>query len=127
MTTTRPEHTELYVVEADTHEWPPMVAAARALEHEGNDAAAVEEFGGDLVIEILSPSTADRDLGYKHDLYGRHGVLEYWVVDPMTKTGAVHRQQDGELELTGAFGRRDTLRTPLLKGLALQLDDIFPA
>ena len=81
----------------------------------------------DLVIEILSPSTADRDLGCKHDLYGRHGVLEYWAVDPMTKTVAVHRQQDGELELTGAFGRRDTLCTPLLKGLELQLDDIFPA
>ena len=50
MTTTRPEHTELYVVEADAHEWPPMVAAARALEHEGNDAAAVEELGGEVLV-----------------------------------------------------------------------------
>ena len=81
----------------------------------------------DLVIEILSPSTADRDLGYKHELYGRHGVLEYWVLDPMAKTVAVHRQRDGELELTDTFGRGDTLRTPLLKGLELQLDDVFPA
>ena len=102
---------------------PDLLFISRAREHTLTD----ENVRGapDLVIEILSPSTADRDLGYKHDLYGRHGVLEYWVVDPMTK--AVHRQQDGELELTGAFGRRDTLRTPLLKGLELQLDDIFPA
>ena len=35
----------------------------------------------DLVIEILSPATADRDRGYKHALYGRHGVMEYWLVD----------------------------------------------
>ena len=34
---------------------------------------------------------------------------------------------DGVLELTDTFGRPDTLRTPLLKGLELQLDNVFPA
>ena len=78
------------------------------------------------MIEILSPSTADRDLGsWKHDLYGRHGVLEYWIVDPMAETVAVHRQGNGRLELADTFGRRDTLRTALLNGLQLKLDDIF--
>lgn len=36
----------------------------------------------DLVIEILSPSTAARDRGLKRKLYSRHGVAEYWIVDP---------------------------------------------
>ena len=36
----------------------------------------------DLVIEILSASTAERDRGIKRDLYERHGVAEYWIVDP---------------------------------------------
>ena len=44
----------------------------------------------------------------------------------MAETVAVHRQRDGVLELTDTFGRRDTLRTPLLKDLELQLDDVFP-
>ena len=79
----------------------------------------------DLVIEILSPSTADRDLGYKRDLYGRHGVLEYWIVDPVAETVAVHRQGDGRLELAETLGREDTLRTALLDGLQLKLDDAF--
>ena len=79
----------------------------------------------DLVIEILSPSTAERDLGYKHELYGRHGVLEYWIVDPMAETVAVHRQGDGRLELAETLGRGDTLRTALLEGLQLQIDDVF--
>ncbi len=36
----------------------------------------------DLVVEILSPSTAHRDRRIKLDLYRRRGVPEYWIVDP---------------------------------------------
>ena len=102
---------------------PDLLFISRAREHTLTD----ENVRGapDLVIEILSPSTADRDLGYKHELYGRHGVLEYWVVDPMGETVSVHRQRDGRLELAETFGRRDTLQTALLEGLQLKLDDIF--
>jgi Uma2 family endonuclease len=40
----------------------------------------------DLVIEILSPSTAWKDRGEKLALYERAGVKEYWIVDPQKKT-----------------------------------------
>ncbi len=83
---------------------PDLLFISRAREH----TLTEENVRGapDLVIEILSPSTADRDLGYKHELYGRHGVLEYWIVDPMGETIAVHRQRDGRLELAETLGRR---------------------
>ena len=47
-----------------------------------------EEIKGapDLVIEILSPATAERDRTYKKVLYARYGVSEYWIVDPGKKT-----------------------------------------
>lgn len=40
----------------------------------------------DLVIEILSPSTAKYDLEEKKDVYERSGVKEYWIIDPATKS-----------------------------------------
>ena len=36
----------------------------------------------DLVIEILSPSTALKDRNQKFNLYKNYGVREYWIVDP---------------------------------------------
>ena len=102
---------------------PDLLFISRAREHTLTDDNV--RGAPDLVIEILSPSTADRDLGYKHDLYGRHGVLEYWIVDPMAESVAVHRQCDGRFELAETLGRQGTLRTALLDGLQRELDDIF--
>ena len=81
----------------------------------------------DLVIEILSPSTADKDRGIKRELYSRHGVREYWLIDPLAETVSIHLQQAGRLALTRTCGRRDTLRSPLLAGLELRVDDVFPS
>ena len=43
----------------------------------------------DLVVEILSPASAERDRTVKLDLYARHGVKEYWMVDPDARTVTV--------------------------------------
>lgn len=45
----------------------------------------------DLVVEILSPSTAPRDRGIKRERYALHGVPEYWIVDAAARTVEVHR------------------------------------
>ena len=102
---------------------PDLLFISRAREHTITDESV--RGAPDLVIEILSASTADRDVGYKRDLYSRHGVLEYWIVDPMAETVAVHRQRDGRLELAGTFGRRDSLATALIEGMRLEVGDIF--
>lgn len=36
----------------------------------------------DLVVEVLSKSTAKHDRGVKFEDYAAHGVGEYWLVDP---------------------------------------------
>ena len=79
----------------------------------------------DLVIEILSPSSAERDRGYKRALYAKHGVAEYWLVDPASETVWVHRLRNGDLAVAHTFAGGHTLRSPLLPGFALEVDDVF--
>ena len=79
----------------------------------------------DLVVEILSPATAERDRGYKRALYAKHGVAEYWLVDPAAETVWIHCPRGGALVVARTFGRGDVLRSPLLEGFALAVDDIF--
>ena len=57
----------------------------------------------DLVVEILSPSTAHRDRGIKLDLYARSGVRQYWIVDPVEDVVDVWRFGDnpGHERLSG--------------------------
>ncbi len=45
----------------------------------------------DLVVEVLSASTAANDRGIKFDDYAAHGVAEYWIVDPDTDTVEQYR------------------------------------
>jgi Uma2 family endonuclease len=58
----------------------------------------------DLVIEILSPLTARRDKNKKFLLYEKHGVREYWLVDPLAQYIEVWRLEDGKFVPKGVFG-----------------------
>ncbi|MFW6388175.1 MAG: Uma2 family endonuclease [bacterium] len=51
----------------------------------------------DLVVEVLSPRTAERDVGPKFAEYEQHGVDEYWVLDPETLAHRFYRRDGEEL------------------------------
>ena len=50
----------------------------------------------DLAVEVLSPSTAQRDRSVKKSLYERNGVREYWIIDPKNKSVEVYHLVDGK-------------------------------
>lgn len=80
----------------------------------------------DLVIEVLSPSTGLRDHKVKRDLYERHGVSEYLLLEPEARfaerftLGSDARYGRSEL-----FGPADVLALTSLGGLELRLADVF--
>ena len=83
----------------------------------------------DLVVEVLSPSTATRDRGIKLERYRFYGVAEYWVVDPDERTIEVWDLAGGASE-PAVHGEEETFRwTPLGAGTTLEvaLADLFRA
>ena len=57
----------------------------------------------DLVVEVLSPSTAKNDRGYKKGVYESSGVPEYWIVEPSNKSIEVYLLQDGRYVLDNIY------------------------
>lgn len=53
----------------------------------------------DLVVEVLSPSTAKNDRGHKKDVYESCGVGEYWIVNPADKTLEQYLLNEGKYVL----------------------------
>lgn len=96
----------------------------------------------DLVVEVLSPSTARYDRGRKKDVYAQCGVREYWIVSPGDRTVEQYFLENGQLVLHETYGlepevilnkmsqeERDAIPTEftcsLFDDLTIQIADIF--
>ena len=79
----------------------------------------------DLIVEILSPSSARWDWGHKRELYARHGVREYWIVDPTNHLVTVMELQDGKLEIDQTVIADKTAHSSALEGFEIDLAEIF--
>jgi len=79
----------------------------------------------DLVIEIISESTAYNDLVRKKKLYARFGVREYWIVDPGEKNVDAYQIKDMTFKHSRTFTQKDKLKSQILEGLSINLVDIF--
>jgi Uma2 family endonuclease len=80
----------------------------------------------DLVVEIISPSTAKRDITTKYELYQRHGVKEYWLMYPNDRTLLVYRlSEDGRYAPPEVFGDGDSVPVPLLGELEIDMGKVF--
>jgi len=89
----------------------------------------VVEGAPDLVAEVLSPSTERRDRGLKPEMYARHGIGEYWIVDDEAGAVEIHRREPGGRNYGAPVVLREgeAATTPLLPRLALDLTALFGA
>ena len=78
----------------------------------------------DMVVEILSKSTAQYDRVTKFNLYQNAGVREYWIVDPESRTIAAHILENGRYLVT-AYGDKGVAPVYVLEGCEIVLEDVF--
>ncbi len=80
----------------------------------------------DLVVEILSPATAERDRSLKTKLYARFGVRELWIADPEAKTIEVLVNTREGFRRETLFTSGQVLRSTLLfPRLEISIDQVF--
>ena len=81
----------------------------------------------DLVVEILSESTRRTDEIIKRKLYEKHGVTEYWIIDPEIDTMKVFRLADKAYSqaIQLSLEAQDLLTSPLFPGWELPLQELF--
>ena len=80
----------------------------------------------DVVFEILSPSTAHRDLDDKFHLYEKAGVKEYIIADPHNRVMLAHRTDaDGKFSWKKVYGADDVLEFGLFPDLKIPLSSVW--
>ena len=129
--------TDLYLTEDDRYVPDGMIVCdPDKIQKDGVHGAP------DLVVEVLSPSTARYDRGHKKDVYEKCGVKEYWIVSPADKVVEQYVLRDGKFVLHDTFAvfpdwmlekmkpeERDAVQTEfkcsLYDDLSIRLEDIF--
>ena len=79
----------------------------------------------DLVVEVLSPSTAYYDLKHKKSIYEKNGVKEYWIVDPIDKTIEIFELHNGKFISTGELSKNEIAKSKLISEMEVGLDIVF--
>jgi Uma2 family endonuclease len=80
----------------------------------------------DLVVEILSPTTARYDRVVKFQKYLEAGVREYWMVSPEEKTVQVHILNNDQY-VTKTYGETSDVPVTVLPGCVIALPLVFRA
>ena len=79
----------------------------------------------DVVIEILSKSTAGNDRGAKKDNYEKYGVREYWLVDPQNKSVEVYALMEERYKLVSYVVETGVVKSSVLEGFELNIEPVF--
>ena len=78
----------------------------------------------DMVVEVLSPSTKNKDMELKWKKYQEAGVQEYWIVDPDYRYITVNILDKGQYKSL-QYIAGDTISVSVLDGCEVNLQSVF--
>ncbi len=108
---------------SDTAVQPDLIFVSNA-----NAGIILEEYiagAPDLVVEVLSPSTAAHDRATKLALYAEAGVPEVWFIDPQAKTVEILKLQGRKYLVDSILAKDQSLTSSLFPRWELPLKDLF--
>ncbi len=79
----------------------------------------------DLVVEVLSPSSAYYDLRTKFRVYEQSGVQEYWIVDLERKSVEVFSNSGKKFNLKQEVEGEGAVESLLLSGFSVAVDELI--
>jgi Uma2 family endonuclease len=79
----------------------------------------------DLVVEILSPSTSHNDKIRKKRQYERHGVKEYWIVDPVHRTVDQFIRDENKFVLYETYSMSGRMTSSLFSCIDIDMSRVF--
>lgn len=79
----------------------------------------------DMIVEVLSPGSASRDLRIKFDLYQDFGVKEYWMVSPGEQNVMVFLLQDGKYVADQDYSQPGEIPVRTLPGFSIDWAEVF--
>ena len=79
----------------------------------------------DLVVEVLSESTRQRDFNVKLAVYARNGVREAWLADLRLETVSKYAGDGQTMALVQVYAANDVLTSEAMPGVAIELGPIF--
>jgi len=79
----------------------------------------------DLVIEVLSPYTLEKDFRTKFNIYELYGVKEYWIVDPMSYFVYLYCLKNKKFDKQKLYTKNDVLKSQLFSDLEIDLNEVF--
>ena len=94
------------------------------------DLDKIEEAGcvgaPDWIVEVISKSTAKKDMTEKYSLYEEAGVREYWVVYPLDYVVNVFVLEDGKYSRRPIFNQEDIASPSIFPDMRIDLSEVFP-
>jgi Uma2 family endonuclease len=78
----------------------------------------------DLIVEILSPTSGYRDYNTKYLMYEKHGVREYWIIEPTAQFVNVFRWAEGGFQHVGDFEVGQSFESSVL-GAVIDVKALF--
>lgn len=119
-------HAPLDVVLDDGNSYHPDVFYIRAERYFILDKQEKIVIGApDLVVEILSKSTAAADKGIKKDTYEKYGVREYWLVDPVKQSIEIYALAEERYRLFLYLEGTGILKSSILEGFEMNIEKLF--